>query len=151
MPRIEIDVRFTSDGVPVVWHDATLEHPALGMVNVAALELADLADIRIDGSGEPIPMLAELVDQTRGTDTRLQVDLKPLAPLNSSEIASLRDVLLPGGEGVILGSGAYWSLRQFEATGIPLAFDPTHFFWNVPMGRRQVCTGPRPHRDSRLP
>ena len=54
---VEVDVRLTADGVPVLLHDATLErttsgHGALGETTLTELERCDA------GAGETVPTLA---------------------------------------------------------------------------------------------
>lgn len=159
-PRIEIDVRFTSDDVPVVFHDATLDHDTDGAGAIFEHDAAALGRFKLRDRDEGIPRLEEVLDLLRGTSTRLQVDLKPLAPLTSNQVSALRGVLEPFGEQVLLGSQAYWSLRAFEGSAVPLAFDPTLLFGSLPWigehaGLHPHDVGPEGLRDdhplARLP
>lgn len=70
---IEIDVHTTSDGVPVLLHDDTLERTTDGAGDVHALSLDQVR--RLDAgskshagryAGERVPTLAEVLDLTRG-------------------------------------------------------------------------------------
>jgi glycerophosphoryl diester phosphodiesterase len=62
---IEFDLRLTSDGVPVVFHDERT-----GRTAKANLEVAGTAAVRLRAAilknGEPIPTLAEVLDLVRG-------------------------------------------------------------------------------------
>jgi glycerophosphoryl diester phosphodiesterase len=70
---IEIDVHCSSDGVPVLIHDATLDRTTNGSGAVSALRFDELRRLDAGGTGhdgrfagEPIPSLAEVVALTRG-------------------------------------------------------------------------------------
>ncbi len=83
---IEIDVRLTADGIPVVFHDATLERTTDAEGNIADRTLADLADVDaayhfdpehdypLRGTGVGISTLEELY--RTWPDVRLNIDLK---------------------------------------------------------------------------
>lgn len=70
---LELDVRATSDGVPVVHHDATLDRTTDGSGPVAALLAVEVAELRVAGR-EPVPTLAEVLDAL--PDTRITIELK---------------------------------------------------------------------------
>jgi glycerophosphoryl diester phosphodiesterase len=61
---IEIDVQASSDGVPVLMHDLTVDRTTNGEGGVGALSLEHLREL--DAGGEPIPTLAEVLDLTKG-------------------------------------------------------------------------------------
>lgn len=85
---IELDVRLTADGVPVVLHDATLDRTTAGHGQVRALSLADLREVdagarfTLDGGRSfpfgavdvRIPTLAEVLRRFPGMP--LLLDLK---------------------------------------------------------------------------
>ena len=62
---IEFDVRLSSDGVPVVFHDEATGRTAKENVVVARTRWARLGRVRLK-NGEPIPSLAEVLDLLRG-------------------------------------------------------------------------------------
>ena len=70
---IELDVQLTRDGVPVVFHDATLTRLTGRPGRIAAQPARSLRALRI--RGEPIPTLAEVLALTRGRAV-VQVELK---------------------------------------------------------------------------
>lgn len=70
---IELDVRLTADGVPVVLHDATVDRTTDGMGAVATRTLAQLRQLDA-GRGERIPTLAEVLG--RYPTTPVVVELK---------------------------------------------------------------------------
>ena len=61
---IEIDVQASSDGVPVLMHDITVDRTTGGEGAVAELTLDQLRGL--DAGGEPVPTLAEVLDITKG-------------------------------------------------------------------------------------
>jgi glycerophosphoryl diester phosphodiesterase len=61
---IEIDVRASADGVPVLMHDPTVDRSTDGSGAVAELSLEQLR--ALDAGGEPVPMLADVLDHTIG-------------------------------------------------------------------------------------
>ncbi len=72
---IEIDVRLTRDGIPVVIHDATVDRTTNGTGRVRDLALEDLT--RLDaGTGEKIPTLREVLDLVAGGNVGLIVEIK---------------------------------------------------------------------------
>jgi len=74
--EIELDVRITADGVPIVLHDPTLERLAGGGLNaetpVAELTLAQVHEVPL-ASGQPVLTFAEVLELTNVT---LQVEIK---------------------------------------------------------------------------
>ena len=78
---VELDVRLSADGVPVVIHDATVDATTDGSGPVSGLTLGELKDLdagcRFDRafSGEQIPTLAEVLD-TWPAEAVLNIELK---------------------------------------------------------------------------
>ena len=71
---VELDVRATADGVPVVLHDRDLSRTTSACGWVDGLPLAEVR--RCDaGDGEPVPTLAEVLDLLAGR-IRLDLELK---------------------------------------------------------------------------
>jgi glycerophosphoryl diester phosphodiesterase len=71
---IELDVHVTRDGVPVVFHDATLRRLTGQPGRITAKTWAELKKLRVGGS-EPIPSLAGVLALVRGRAV-VQVELK---------------------------------------------------------------------------
>ena len=69
---VEVDVRLTRDGVPVIMHDETVDRTTNGTGNVADLTLAELKALDAGSwkdarfAGERIPTLAEALRAARG-------------------------------------------------------------------------------------
>ncbi|MGA9716565.1 MAG: glycerophosphodiester phosphodiesterase family protein [Aeromicrobium sp.] len=83
--RIESDVRWTKDRVPVLVHDATLPSTCTRSGRrVREMTWAELSLVRC--SGEPVPRLVDLLDVVRGTDVDLNIELKRDSGQTSSEL-----------------------------------------------------------------
>ncbi len=69
---VEVDVRLTKDGVPVLIHSARLEHTTTGRGLVADHTLEEIQGLDAgiwrgsEFAGEPVPSLQEVLDLTRG-------------------------------------------------------------------------------------
>jgi glycerophosphoryl diester phosphodiesterase len=78
---LELDVRVTRDGVPVVYHDATLARLTGRRGRIVQLTLGALREFRVRGEG--IPTLAEVLALVRHPVV-VQIELKrgtPVAPV----------------------------------------------------------------------
>lgn len=71
---VEVDVRVSADGVPVVIHDATLDRTTNGTGRVGDRSLEELRSLDA-GDGERIPTLAEVLSLVKGKSLLL-VELK---------------------------------------------------------------------------
>ncbi|HEY8995529.1 MAG TPA: glycerophosphodiester phosphodiesterase [Lacunisphaera sp.] len=78
---IELDVQCTSDGVPVVFHDASLRRLTGSAGSIARRTWRELETLRVQGK-EPIPRLVDVLRLTRGLVV-VQIELKsgPVAPI----------------------------------------------------------------------
>lgn len=72
---IELDVRLAADGVPVVFHDASLERLTGRAGAVSVLTSAELARTRLGDSDQRIPRLEEVLSLVRG-EAPLLVEIK---------------------------------------------------------------------------
>ena len=61
---IEIDVQASSDGVPVLMHDLTVDRTTSGSGSVVSMTLEQLR--ALDAGGEPVPTLDEVLELTSG-------------------------------------------------------------------------------------
>ncbi len=74
---IELDVRLTLDGMPVVLHDAQLARVTGVGGRVADLRFEDLARRRLVGTGETVPTLPQVLGLVRGR-VPVMVEVKSL-------------------------------------------------------------------------
>jgi glycerophosphoryl diester phosphodiesterase len=63
---VELDVRLSADGVPVVFHDASLERLVGRNDTVAGLGWDDLAECTLGATDEPIPRLEDALETIAG-------------------------------------------------------------------------------------
>ncbi len=63
---IECDIQLSADGEAIVFHDETLDRLTDATGPLSALSAADIAKVRIRGSGEPPPAFATFLDQVAG-------------------------------------------------------------------------------------
>lgn len=73
---IELDLRATADGVPVVLHDRALDRTTSGSGNVDELTLAALREVNA-GDGEPVPTFEDVLDLV---DDRVGLDIEIKQP-----------------------------------------------------------------------
>jgi len=105
--RVEIDVRVTRDGRPVVLHDSTLNRTTTGQGPVAHFDWEQLSKVRLK-NGEPLLPLEEALDLLRGR-VQVYLDVKDprAAPGVSGQVQKL--------DGVIVGSTEPDTLSQVKA------------------------------------
>lgn len=82
---VELDVRLTRDGVPVVIHDATVDRTTDGHGRVGELSTTELRRLRCRATGghrsrPGVPLLAEVVAWARQHRVELHVELKDAKP-----------------------------------------------------------------------
>lgn len=109
---VEIDLRLSSDGVPVVIHDDTVDRTTNGTGKVAKLTLAELQTLDAGSwkdaryAGERIPTLVEVLQQTGGKG-RLLLDAK-IEALGSAVAQAFRAAGVPFARAVV----GTWDERQ---------------------------------------
>ena len=81
-PYVEIDVRATSDGVPVLMHDGSVDRTTDGKGKVGELAWDYVKGLDAGGyfspefRGEPVPTLASVLEYMRGKESTLVVEAK---------------------------------------------------------------------------
>lgn len=63
---IECDIQLSADGEAIVFHDETLDRLTDAMGPLSALSAAEIATLRIKGSGDPPPTFAAFLDAVAG-------------------------------------------------------------------------------------
>lgn len=71
---LALDVQASADGVPVVYHDATLGQTREGSEPIAVLSAAQIAQSRV-GATEPVPLLEQVLTELPPT-VRFLIELK---------------------------------------------------------------------------
>ncbi len=122
---IECDVHLSADGVPVVFHDSVLNRLAGRDGFVHDLTAAELTQLRVGGTDDHVPTLAEMLARVRGR-VPLVIELKGAegkdAQGKDEGLVAAVARTLEGyrGEAAIM-SFDHWLVRRFaeDAPGIP--------------------------------
>lgn len=107
---IEIDLQLSLDGVPMVFHDYSLERLTDGSGAVAQHSAAELGKTKLRDDGDGIPTLAEVLDQVNG-QVPLLIELKD------------QDGQMGPNTG-ILGAAASNLLRKYTGPVAVMSFNP---------------------------
>jgi glycerophosphoryl diester phosphodiesterase len=74
---LEMDVRFTANGTPVVYHDPTIDADTNGHGAVASFKTwGALSKFHIDGSTDPIPTLYQVLKATHSKTKQFVIEFK---------------------------------------------------------------------------
>lgn len=117
---IECDVHLSADGVPVVFHDSVLNRLAGRDGFVHEMTAAELNQVKVGGTDDHIPTLAEMLARVRGR-VPLVIELKGVEGKDTGLVAAVAQTLEGyRGEAAIM-SFDHWLVRRFadEAPGIP--------------------------------
>lgn len=80
---VEVDVKITRDGVPILMHDDDLDRTTSGHGPVADMDFADIRRLDagswfgLDFRGERVPTLAEAIQAAQLLDINLNLEIKP--------------------------------------------------------------------------
>lgn len=72
---VETDVRFTTDGVPVIMHDVTVDRTTNGAGQVSTMTLAQIRSLRT-ADGQYVPTLYEFLSDVKAHGDKAFVELK---------------------------------------------------------------------------
>jgi len=75
MPAVELDVQYTADGVPVVFHDFDLNRLAGRNSRISDLKWEDLSKIRL-ASGSPIPRLSDVLSDFENFNFFIEIKIE---------------------------------------------------------------------------
>ncbi len=81
-PFVEIDIRLTSDGVPVLMHDGSLDRTTDGAGRVGERDWEYVRNLDAGGrfsdefKGEPVPQLGAVLEYMKGTSSTLVIEVK---------------------------------------------------------------------------
>jgi glycerophosphoryl diester phosphodiesterase len=101
---VELDVRRCASGEVVVFHDEDLRRLAGRPERVAALPLAALRAVRLGERGEPIPLLAEVLEELAGLFINVEIKAPRTVPPPGLVAATARVIARHGRPGTILVS-----------------------------------------------
>ena len=117
---IECDVVLSADGVPMVFHDLTLERLTTETGDVIARTSAELGKIHIGGTADCIPTLSEALALVAGR-VPIIIELKGHIESDVRLVAAVAKVLDDYNGHAAIMSFDNWLIRrfQYDATDIP--------------------------------
>ena len=127
--NIECDVRLTSDNVPIIMHDATLERTTNGNGPVDQCTYQTIQSLDAgswfheDFKGTSIPQLSELLRWQKQSNIALHLEIKPMSPevLNAGLDVILKQVhAFANTEKIFLLSFQYAVLERLQELNSPL-------------------------------
>jgi glycerophosphoryl diester phosphodiesterase len=129
---IEIDIIPLADGDFVLLHDPLLEDATNGHGNVAKADREMVQSLFYKQNGHltntPVGTLSQVIELLHAPNhlERLQLDLKPYAPLTPTVLSGLVKMIAPVKEQVQISSTADWAIRILRRldSDINLGFDP---------------------------
>ncbi len=130
--NIEVDLHPASDGVPVVFHDFTLERLSGDKHNVRQLTSSQLRQIKIGDSQDYIPKLEEILELTAGK-VGLVLEMKGLVGEDTGFLKSIAKCLENYTGPVAIMTFYHWLLRDARkfAPHLPLGLiakdDDAHY------------------------
>jgi glycerophosphoryl diester phosphodiesterase len=128
--RIEIDVHSLDGPDYIVFHERRLETETDGSGSVGRATPDTVRALRFhgDAGGRP-PLLSEVVEMARGSDTQVQLDLKDWRAMPPERILTLLKTIEPIHDRIIVSAGQDWNLRRLHHMDPALAigFDPGHY------------------------
>jgi glycerophosphoryl diester phosphodiesterase len=128
---IECDVRLTSDGVPVIFHDDGLWRLTKTDGYVWQRTAKEMAALRVGGTDDHPPTLKEMLDRVHGR-VPLVVELKGIPGRDEGLVERVCALLHDYGGKVAIMSFDHWLIRQFPAhareipTGLTAHGDKDH-------------------------
>lgn len=132
---IELDVRLTADGVPVVLHDSTLDRTTNGTGAVAGLTLAEVRRV-VAGAGERVPTLAEVLECFPVTPLIVEIKEARAAQATLGVLRAQR-----AQDRVLLGAFDLAALRPFAGTEFFRAAARVEVAWCWAWSRAGVAWG----------
>ena len=110
---IECDVHLSSDRVPVIIHDGDLKRLTGTDGFVWQRTAAEMQALKVGGTGDHIPALAELLDLVRGK-VPLVIELKGIAGHDDGLVEAVGEQLKAYRGKVAIMSFDHWLIRDFK-------------------------------------
>lgn len=115
---IEVDIQFANDGVPVVFHDESLNRLTKHEADTRSLNSVELGRIKLGGTADYIPTLKELLDLVDGK-VGLVIELKGIEGKDAGFMKSVLDVVSSYKGKIALMSFDHWLLEDLRKLNCP--------------------------------
>lgn len=114
---LEVDVRLTSDLVPVIMHDSTVNRTTTGKGKVSSFTLAEIKNLHLKGNNptERIPTLEEVMRLAKG---KILVNMDKVSISNIQVRSQIMDVLIKTGtvdHAIFKGGASLDEIKQMKA------------------------------------
>ncbi len=138
--NIEVDLHPSADGVPMVFHDLTLDRLTPEKGNMRERKAAELAKIKVGGSQDHIPSLRQLLATISGK-VGLVIELKGLAGEDDGFVEAVaKELEHYDGQAAIM-SFNHWLVadarRQFPSRAVGLTAEGDDRYHDMHMGIAQ--------------
>lgn len=157
---IEFDVRLSADGIPIIFHDDTLERTTNGRGAIADHDLAALKQLDAGAwfapgfANQAIPTFSETLDICQALALGMNIEIKPnpgearITALAALELVEARSTTLPGR--VLFSSFKVEALEALQEAGAHwprgLLLDQLDRGWRSD-ARRLACVSLHPRAD----
>jgi glycerophosphoryl diester phosphodiesterase len=136
---VELDVRLTADGMPVVVHDPDLKRATGADLRVSEISASHLAGLQLRGADEPVPTLPQALGGVRGR-VPVMVEIKSLR-MGAGRIEPIVAAVLDAYEGPVCVASfnprsLLWFRRHRPAVLRVLTSGPLHG-WPLPSAVRR--------------
>src|SRR5262245_29247221 len=111
---VELDIRLSRDGVPVVMHDPVVDRTTDGTGFVHELTAAEIASLRV-GKEERVPTFAEVLEVASGR-AALAVEIKSIPGEPAYD---------PAGEPIVAAVHAELGRSAFGGVALVISFNPS--------------------------
>lgn len=109
----ETDIRWSSDGVPVLMHDATVDRTTNGTGEVAKMTIAELDALELDNGAGKIPHFKEFLERAKSDGVTVWPEYKP-EEFNQAWIDDYAKLIKESGVDAVVPSFLKTELAQFK-------------------------------------
>ncbi len=130
VPRLEIDIHSIDGPDYIVFHERRLEHGTTGSGSLGKVTTDQVRGARFTETPEDRPpLLSEVIEAARGSNTQIQLDLKDWRPMPPERIRTLLTVTAPIHDQIVITTGQDWNLLRLHRADpdLALGFDPGHY------------------------
>ena len=109
----ETDVRWTSDGVPILMHDATVDRTTNGTGKVAEMTIAQIDALELNNGAGKVPHFQEFLERAKADNVQVWPEYKP-EDFNQAWIDDYASLIKSTGVDAVVPSFKKDELTQFK-------------------------------------